>query len=57
MVRGASFSRGFDVDEIMQIGWFRFMQEIVVNRNNIEYYALFDLEVTMVEAVVKSMVC
>ena len=31
VVRGTSFTSGFDVDEIMQIGWFRFMQEIVGN--------------------------
>ena len=35
---------GFDVNEIMQVGWFRFMQEIVRNGNNFLLYALFDLE-------------
>ena len=32
VVRGASFTSGFDIDEITQIGWFRFMNEIVSNR-------------------------
>ena len=36
MVRGASFTSGFDVDEITQMGWLRFMQEIVGNGNNFE---------------------
>ena len=27
MVRRATFIRGFDVDEITQIGWFRLMEE------------------------------
>ena len=44
MVRGASFTNGFAVNEIMKVGWFRFMQEIVSNGNNFELYALFDPE-------------
>ena len=32
MVRGPSFISGFDIDEIMQKGWFRFMEEIVSTR-------------------------
>ena len=27
VVRGASFTSGFDIDEIMQREWFRFMEE------------------------------
>ena len=29
VVRGVSFTSEFDIDKIMQIGWFRFMGEIV----------------------------
>ena len=32
MVRGVSFTSRFDIDKIMQIGWFRFMEEIMSNR-------------------------
>ena len=44
MVKGASFTSGFDVDEITQIGWFRFTKEIMDNGNKFELFALFDLE-------------
>ena len=44
MIRGTSFTSGFYVLKIIQIGWFRFMQEILSNGNNLELYALFDLE-------------
>ena len=36
VVRGASFANGFDFNEITQVGWFEFMQEIVGNVNNFE---------------------
>ena len=32
MVRGASFTSGYDIDKITQIGWFRFMEELMSNR-------------------------
>ena len=41
VVRTASFTSGFDIDEITQIGWFRFMEAIV---SMIVLYKLFDLE-------------
>ena len=41
VVRGASFTSRFDVDEIMQIGWLRFMHAIMGNENNFEFYAPF----------------
>ena len=44
MVRGASFTSGFDIDDIMQIGWFRLMEEIVSNRYNFVSYSLLHLE-------------
>ena len=28
----ASFTSRFDIDKITQIGWFRFLEEIVINR-------------------------
>ena len=34
VVREASFTSEFDVDEITRIGWFRFMQKIVGNGNS-----------------------
>ena len=37
MVGGASFISGFDIDKIMQMGWFRFMKEIA---RNIYYFVL-----------------
>ena len=33
MVRGASFTSGFDVNEITKVNWFRIMQKIVSNEN------------------------
>ena len=47
MVRGTSFTSGFDVDEIMQMGWFRFMEEIVSNRYEFVLYELFDFRDNM----------
>ena len=46
MVRGANFTSGFyiDIDEIMQIGCFRFMEEIAGNGHDFVLYALFDRE-------------
>ena len=44
MVRGASLTRRFEIDKIVQIGWFRFMEEIVSNRCGFVLYALFNLE-------------
>ena len=41
VVRGASFTSGFD---IMQIGWFRLMEKIVSNRYNFVSYALLPLQ-------------
>ena len=31
VIRGPSFASGYDVDEIKQVGWFRFMEEIVMD--------------------------
>ena len=44
MVRDASFTSGFDVDETTQIGWFRFTEELVSNRYDFALCALFDPE-------------
>ena len=44
MVRGASFTSEFDVDEITQIGCFRFMEKIMSNRYNFVLCALFNHE-------------
>ena len=44
MVRVTSLTSEFDVDEFLQIGWFRCMQEIVGNGNKFDLYAFFDLE-------------
>ena len=44
MVEGASFTRRFDIDKIMQICWFRFMKAIVSNRYDYALYALFNFE-------------
>ena len=44
MVRGASFTIGFDFNGIMHVGLFGFMQKIVGNLNNFELYVLFDFE-------------
>ena len=43
VVRGASFTSGFDFNEIMRVRWLWFMQEIVSNENNFELLTLFDL--------------
>ena len=42
MVGGASFTSGFDFNELTLVDWFGFMQEFVGNGNNSELYALFD---------------
>ena len=34
----------FDIDKITQIGWFRFMEEILSNKYDFVLYALFDLK-------------
>ena len=44
MVRGTSFTSKFDIDKIRQIGWFRFMEDIVCNRYVVVLYALFNLD-------------
>ena len=44
VVREASFSSEFDIDEMTPIGWLRFMEEIVSNRYDFVLHALFDLE-------------
>ena len=44
VAREASFLSGLHIDEITQIWWFRFMQEIVSNGYDFLLYALFDLE-------------
>ena len=44
MVKGASFTRRFDIDKIAQIDWFRFMEEIESNRYDFVACAFFDLE-------------
>ena len=44
MVIRASFASGFDIDEIMQIGLFRFMEEIVSNGYDFVLHALLNLE-------------
>ena len=43
-VRVASFTSMFDIDKIMPIGWFRFMEETMSNRYDFALYALFDPE-------------
>ena len=43
-VRKASFTIGFDINEITQIGLFTFMEEIVSNRYDFVLDLLFDLE-------------
>ena len=43
VVRGASFSSMFDIDEIKQMSWFKYMEEIVSNRYDF-VYSLFYLE-------------
>ena len=44
VITEACFTSGFDVNEIMQVGCFGFRQVIVSNGNNLELYALFDVE-------------
>ena len=44
MVGEAGFNSRFDIDEITQIGWFRFMEESVSNIYDFVLYVLFDLE-------------
>ena len=44
VLSGATFMSRFDIDEIMQIGWCRFMVGIVSNRYDFELYALFDIK-------------
>ena len=45
MVRGASYTICFDFNDITEVGWFGFRQELVgkPNGNNFESYTLFDL--------------
>ena len=43
MVGRASFTSRFDINKIMQTGWFRFM-EIVSDRYDFVLLTLFDLE-------------
>ena len=38
------FNGWFDVNELMQICWLRFMEKILSNRYNVVLYALLDLE-------------
>ena len=40
----SEFTSGFDIDEIMEIGWFRFMKEIVSNGYDFVLNALLNLE-------------
>ena len=42
--RRREFTSRFDIDKIRQIGWFRFVEEIVRKRYDFISYALFDLE-------------
>ena len=43
MVREASFTNRFDVDEMMKVGWFRFMEKNVNSRYGFEIQALLNL--------------
>ena len=44
VVRGASFTSGFDINEITQLGWFGFMKGIVSNGYDFVLCALFGLD-------------
>ena len=47
VVRGVSFTSRFDIDQITQIGWFRFMEEIV------SYGYVFVLHVLLYQEAIK----
>ena len=42
MAEEESLINVYDVNEIMQAGWFGFMEEIVSNANNFLLYSLFN---------------
>ena len=42
--RKSEFYRRFDTDKISQIGWLRFLEEIMSKRYDLVLYALFDLQ-------------